>query len=62
MKSARPEDSETDLALRFDKDLAKIMEVEEKASISKSTHFFCRRVYVLRLDVIRSHTDNIQIQ
>ena len=32
------------LALRFDKDLAEILEVEEKASISKSYRFFCRRV------------------
>ena len=47
MKSARPKDSETALVtvVRFDKDLAEIFEVKEKASISKSSHFFRALVY-----------------
>ena len=32
------------LALRFDKDLAEILEVEEKASNSESPRFLCRWV------------------
>ena len=46
MKSARPKDSETALVtvVRFDKDLAEIFEVKEKASISKSWRFFRTRV------------------
>ena len=36
--------SKLSLLARFDKDLAEILEVEEKASISKSYHFFCRQV------------------
>ena len=31
------------MALRFDKNLAEILKVEEKASISKSCHFFVVR-------------------
>ena len=43
-KSARPKDSETALGLRFDKDLAEILGVKEKASISKLSPFFQMRV------------------
>ena len=32
------------LVVGFDKDLAEILEVEDKASISESYRFFCRRV------------------
>ena len=37
--------SKLSLLARFDKDLAEILEVEEKASISEWCRFFCRRVY-----------------
>ena len=33
------------LVVRFDKDLAEIWGVKEKASISKSSRFICVRVY-----------------
>ena len=39
--------SKLSLLARFDKDLAEILEVEEKASISEWCRFFCRRVYIL---------------
>ena len=37
--------SKLSLLVRFDQELAEILRVKEKASISKSTRFFCRRVY-----------------
>ena len=47
---------EPSLTLRFDKDLAEILEFKEKVFISKSTRFFCRWVYISKSGRVKIET------